>query len=90
MRISIKQLEARVTWLNEITDMPVTSYTRGNDGKLTANIGNYHISGAYGGYALHRMSNKGGGVSDVLQTGHIPKKELFNLICAYMAGIEAA
>lgn len=39
------------------------------------------------GVCLHQTSNEGGGVRDVFQCGHIPKRELFNRICAYMDGL---
>ena len=85
-RITRSFLEAKVRTLNSMMAMPQDSYTRIND-KLTANIGNYHISGANGGFCLHRMVTEGGGVSDVFSCGHIPARELAGLISAYMAGI---
>ena len=57
---------------------------------LTANVGTYVISGAYGGWALHQMANESGGQRDVLSSGHIPARELFNLIHAYWRGMEEA
>jgi hypothetical protein len=88
-RISIKFLQAQVDRLNRMTNSPVESWTRGTDGKLRANIGNYHLDGAYGGYALERMVSEGGGVSNVLRVGHLPKAELSDRIDAFMTGIEA-
>ena len=41
-------------------------------------------------YALHQMSNEGGGVSDVLRCGHQSKRELSNRLSAFIAGIETA
>ena len=57
--------------------------------KYTANIGNYHLSGAYGGYALHRMDTDGGGITDVLRVGHVSKRELYNSMQAFIRGIDA-
>ena len=68
--------------VTEISDLPPES-----EGKMTANIGNYHIDSAYGGYSLHRMASEGGGVTDVLKIGHVSKKELNNLIFAYKSAI---
>lgn len=85
-RITRSFLEAKVRTLNSMMDAPMDAY-RTVDGKAVANIGNFHISGAYGGFCLHRMSNDAGGVSDVFSTGHIPARELAGLISAYMAGI---
>lgn len=55
---------------------------------LEANIGNFHLSGAYGGVSLHEMTTDGGGVvRDVFRCGHVPKRELAGLIDAYMQRI---
>ena len=82
MRITEKHLQAKIDYLNKITNSPAASYI---DGK--AQIGNYHLSHAYGGVCLHRMYNDGGGVSSPLSTGHIPKRELAGLLDAFIAGI---
>jgi len=87
-RITEKMLNARVGWLNELTGQPKTPYTRDKGGKLKANIGNYHLSHAYGGVSLCQMSSDGGGVTNVLTCGHIPKRDLFDRLCAFMTGIE--
>lgn len=81
-RVTEKQLQAVVDRLNRITNSPMSPYL---DGK--AQPGNYHLSHAYGGVCLHRMVNEGGGVSSPLSTGHIPKRELLNLMHAYISGI---
>jgi len=81
-RVTEKQLQAIVDRLNRITNSPMEPYV---DGK--AQIGNYHLSHAYGGVCLHRMSNEGGGVSSPLSTGHISKRELMGLLYAFISGI---
>jgi len=86
-RITIAQLRAKVGYLNRLCGTPETSYTRGDNGRLTANIGNYHISQSYGGYDLHQMMNDCGGVRSVLSCGHIPARELLGKIDAYICGI---
>jgi hypothetical protein len=85
-RITRAHLDAKAQTINSMTKSPAEPYRTVN-GKAVANKGNYHISGAYGGYSLHRMSNEGGGVSDVFNTGHIPARELAGLMSAYMAGM---
>ena len=87
MRITQKDLEQKVTLLNEITGSPLTHWTRAN-GKITANIGHFYVSQAYGGVNLARNVNLGGGVSETLSCGHMPKKELYQMLCAFIAGIE--
>ena len=87
--ITLKMLESIVTRINTITNSPIEAYSKVND-KYTANIGNYHLNGAYGGYALHRMHNISGGVSDVFQCGHVSKREMLNRLNAFIAGHNAA
>jgi hypothetical protein len=85
-RTTRAHLDAKAATLNSMTKSPVEP-SRMVDGKWTANVGNYHISGANGGYCLHRMATEGGGVSDVFDCGHISARELAGLMSAYMAGL---
>lgn len=88
MRTSIKTLETLCEWINKATNSPLTPYTRTEDGKFRANIGNFHLSQAYGGVCLHRMHNDGGGVTCPLGNGHISKKELEAKMRAFLLGLE--
>jgi len=83
MRVSKKMLENKVDQLNKITNSPMQYF-----GDYDVNVGHFCISGAYGGYELQRTCNNGGGVRTFFNTGHIPKKELYNLISAFIDGIE--
>lgn len=85
-RITRSFLEAKANTINSMTKSPAEP-SRMVDGKYRANVGNYHISGAYGGYCLHRMCNEAGGVSDVFDCGHIPARQLAALMSAYTAGL---
>lgn len=85
---TIKQLEIQVEYLNIIMNRPATPWTREN-GRNKANIGNFHLSGAYGGYCIHEMANEGGGVRSTFGCGHVPKKELMQRLTSFIAGIEA-
>lgn len=87
-RITRRDLEAVVARINRATDSPEVSYVREGD-RFTAQIGNYHLDGAYGGWALSRMMNEGGGVTDVFRSGHMPKRELYNRMQAFLDGLEA-
>ena len=87
MRVSIADLERKINLLNEVTNNPEKPYITKN-GKCKAQIGNYHLAGAYGGYELQQIMNDGGGVRDVLYSGYTTKKDLYYLICAYIQGIE--
>lgn len=81
-RTTEKQLQAIVDRINRITGSPMSPYINGK-----AQVGNYHLSHAYGGVSLHRMHNEGGGVSEPLCCGHIAKRELAQLMYAFIAGI---
>jgi len=93
MRITMNYLEASVRRINEITGNKLEPYTdtgiamwlSGNRFKI--NIGNYHLSGAYGGWALYQMETKGGGVKDIFECGHVPKKELYNRMDGFIKGL---
>ena len=89
-RITEANLEAVVSRINRMTGSPATPYTRDDAGRNRANVGNCHLDFAYGGVSLHRMENEAGGVSDVLRCGHVPKRELWNLMHAYISGLEDA
>jgi hypothetical protein len=81
-RVTEKQLQAIVDRINRITNSPAEPYINGK-----AQIGNYHLSHAYGGVSLHRMHNDGGGVSSPLSIGHVTKRELQNLMYAFICGL---
>ena len=85
-RTTRAHLDAKAATLNSMTKSPAEPY-RTVDGKAVANVGNYHISGAYGGYCLHRMVNEGGGARDVFNIGHIPARQLAALMSAYTTGL---
>ena len=81
-RITEKQLQAVVDRINRITNSPAEPYINGK-----AQVGSYHISYAYGGVCLHRIANEGGGVSSPLSSGHVPKRELYNLMQSFISGL---
>ena len=90
-RITEKMLQHLCDRLNEATGSPMQPYSiKPGAERHTANIGNYHISHAYGGVCLHRMHNESGGVSCPLSQGHRPKRELYDQMWAMLAGIEIA
>jgi hypothetical protein len=86
-RITDKQLENLATWINELTGSPV-EYRNKETGKI--NIGHFTLSHAYGGVCLHRIVNDGGGCSTPIVHGHIPKRELFEQMHAFIKGLEFA
>jgi len=86
-RITVSNLEAVVRRINQATNSPADPYMKRGD-KYVAQVGCYHLSGAYGGYALHQMVNEGGGVRDVFG-GHIAKRDLWERMHAFLRGVEA-
>ena len=80
-RVTEKDLNIIVSRLNQLT-----GYGRSPDYSV---IGSYTIDYAYGGVSLHKYCNEHGAVSDVFRCGHIPKRDLYHRICAYIDGIEA-
>ena len=86
-RIGVKNLQAVVDRINRMAGSPMEPWVRGEDGKLRGQIGNYHLDGAYGGYALHRMVNEGGGIINITD-GYRPKRELYDLLFAFIRGME--
>ena len=85
-RTTQKQLELLCARINAAQQSPAQPYER-IDGSLVGQIGNYHLSGAYGGVSLHKTMTTGGGVRDVFGCGHVTKRELYNRMSAYLAGV---
>jgi hypothetical protein len=89
VRTAETQLRAIVDRVNKVTGAPAVPWTT-VDGRNVSSIGNYHLSRAYGGVALHCMANEHGGVHDVFGHGHMPKAELAGLMYAFLKGFETA
>ena len=87
-RITEKDLQRLIDSINERTGSPMKPWGKDDVGDMVANIGNYHLSGAYGGVCLHRMHNKGGGVTTPLIPYHVPKRVLYGLLEAFLAGMD--
>ena len=85
-RTTQKQLEFLCARINSAQQTPAQPYER-IDGSLVGQIGNYHLSGAYGGVSLHQTMTVGGGVRDVFGCGHVTKRDLYNRMGAYLAGV---
>jgi hypothetical protein len=85
-RITKKQLQARIETINSILNRPATPYSQ-VEGKLVANIGNFHLSEAYGGYGVGLMTD-GGGSSDPIWRGHISARDAYDRISAFISGLQ--
>ena len=86
-RITKKQLDGLTKWINELTGNPTEPWKKNEaTGKYEPQANCYHLSGAYGGYALHQMCSEGSGVHDVFG-GHMPKRELYDKMHSFIKGI---
>ena len=85
-RVTVTQLQAVIDRINRMTGSPAQPYRTGDDGRHYANVGNYHLSRAYGGYSLNRMVSDGGGVVSVFSCGHVPARALMSLMHAWISG----
>ncbi|NRA81672.1 MAG: hypothetical protein HRU18_26025 [Pseudoalteromonas sp.] len=82
-RITDKMLQSRIDYLNELANTPKQTYINGK-----AQIGNYHLYGAYGGVNVHKIVNEGGGVTTPICYGVTTKRELLEKLNSYIDGIE--
>lgn len=88
-RMTQQHLQAIVDRINRTTGAPMKPYEKVGE-RYVAQIGNYHLSGAYGGQSLHRMVSEGGGISDVFGCGHVTKRDLADRMYAFIKGLEVA
>ena len=87
-RITQRYLDSLCERINSAQQTPPITYKR-IDGNLADQVGNYHISGAYGGVCLHQIATEGGGARDVFSCGHITKRDLYNRMRAYLVACES-
>lgn len=85
-RITDRDLQAQVDRINRAMNAPLDPWSRLPDGSTRSNIGNYHLSHAYGRVSVEVMTNESGGVRRVL--GSSTKRELYNELLAFIAGME--
>jgi hypothetical protein len=82
-RITMKHLQPLADRLNSITQNPLEAV---RDGRFQP--GCYTFSEAMGGVCLVQINSTGGAESDVFRTGHIPKRELYTRLVAFLDGLE--
>ena len=85
-RITEANLQAVVDRINRTLNAPMESWTVRPEGGTRANIGNYHLSHAYGRVSLEVMLSEGGAVKRVC--GSSTKRELYNEMFAFLEGLE--
>lgn len=92
-QITKRDLQLAVDRVNDLTGMPKQPYALNPEtGRHEPQAGCYHLSWAYGGVQLHRMSLNAGctGVTTALYTGYTTKRDLYNQIHSFIRGLEAA
>ncbi len=88
-RITVKNLRNLCANLNKITGSPAEMFgQREGCGTKPFNVGHYLIDTGYGGYSLSRITTTTGGESNVLSISHIPARELYEQMHAFLRGIE--
>lgn len=89
-RITMKDLNAVVGRINQLQGTPNAPYAfNSNTGRHEPQARCYHLSGAYGGYALEQMCDTGTGVRTIIG-GYMPKRDLYERMHAFIRGLEAA
>jgi hypothetical protein len=87
-RITDTDLKQLVDRINHVTGNPMKPYNYSLETGTTANIGCYHLSGAYGGVKLVQICTNGGGERDISTLGYCTKRELYNWINAFLRGMQ--
>jgi len=92
-RIRQLDLEILVTRINKATNSPIATCSKQTNKQTQYiqyvwNIGNYHLDYAYGGVKLVRTCNERGDISTVSTGGYGTKRDLYNWMQAFLAGIE--
>tara|TARA_R110000868_G_scaffold117014_1_gene310970 strand:- start:217 stop:480 length:264 start_codon:yes stop_codon:yes gene_type:complete len=83
-RITQRYLDSLCERINSAHKTPAAPYDDNG-----AQVGNYHISGAYGGVCLHQIATESGGARDVFSCGHVTKRDLYNRMRAYLVACES-
>ena len=87
-RISLKQLNAAIDYLNDVAGTPTEPYSKTKDGQYKPNAYCYHLAGAYGGWQLAQMSGKGS--RHPLNGGYVSKRECFDSVHHFIKGMLVA
>lgn len=76
-RITKSHVEAKIKIVNSMLGLEEVTYST---------IGSVQLDGAYGGYAVHRVVNEFGGISD-LTGGHYTLRETEHFLSGMIAAI---
>ena len=87
MSVTKRQLDWSIERLNTATGNAIEPYTKGDDGRYHASVGNYHLSQQYGGVQLVQMSTDGGGIRTV-QPHRGTKRECWQCVESMLKMVE--
>jgi hypothetical protein len=89
-RITERDLDSLCGEINKLHGTSLKPWAHDEkQGRHVAQIGNWHISHAYGGVNVHRICNESGGITTPLGGGYRTKRELYDRLTAYTAGLQA-
>lgn len=90
-RVTDAQLKLVCDRINKTFNLPTEPYTKTTDvlgnNKYIPNEGVYRLTYAYGGVSLVRMVGTEGAKANVFGRGHMPKRELYDLMHAFITGV---
>ena len=88
-RITLSDLENRLLNLNQSKGTPSTPHSPSDTmipgAGIKSNVGNYHLSQAYGGFNVYEMANDAGGIKEPAGSGHVTKRECLERINSLFA-----
>lgn len=89
-RVTREDLADLCKRINELTNSPTTMGIKLPRGEVRHNVGHFHCQPVPdgGGYEFRRIDMPYGGSVNVLGTGAIPRKDMFNRLNAFIKGIE--
>lgn len=88
MRYTKKDLENLIDRINIAAKTPMETYIK-KENKYIAQVGNYHLDWAYGGVRLVQIQNESGGISLPANHGFLSKRETYNILYSFLAGLYA-
>ena len=88
-RITLSDLENRLFDLNEFKGTPLKPHSPSDTmipgAGIKSNVGNYHLSQAYGGFNVYEMVNDAGGIKEPAGSGHVTKRDCLERINSLFA-----
>lgn len=87
-RITEQHLLATINRLNRLTGANPAAWTRRKNGALIANVGTYYLDYGFRGVSLAHILNAQGGIRQPFGPRTWTKRELADLLDAYIAGME--